>query len=999
MFHVREPTKGDKKTTRLEQRDYMKGRISMVQQLKRGLVGLMTAAMIMSNMTPTVFAATTVDNGTWSSDHKTYTYWATVDGKSAKQEAKGDDIVSKEIKAATCKDDGTTTYTATLVDGSTVTDTVTISHETVDHTWNDTWEKVITKKPTCTEKGEYKYQKVCDVCGDKADVEGETGEIAATGHDYKVKSEKVLTEATCAEEGSAGSKQVVKRCSSCDDEISVTEEIKAPDHKLTTISEDPATCTTNGAKKEKCENCNEVFTTILPATRHTYEWKTITGDTRYPVVEATCEEEGSHYEQQICKTCGAKGEISEKITDEAKGHTWVADEDDKNAEAPTCTTTGKAISTCSVCGTHAAAATLPMIPHTYDGTTKDVNVVEATCQQDGSHDVAEYCTVCGYENILKANVIDKKVDHAAAKPVEETIEEKTCNKAGSYNLVTYCKWCNEKLTSETVEVPAGHTWSENYTEDTASTVEPTCTKDGYHYMVRTCTVCGKVNAADKVEANKVTDPALGHYWDFDDSKTIQDSTCTEEGIGSGVCLRENCGATTTVIPALGHQYNEEDVLYASDADRPTCTKEGTGKVKCGKCEKVVTVTTDKIAHTAGDAKVVTAVTDCTKGGTKVTAQYCKVCGTEIEGSRVETKVDATEAHVYDSGEIIWNRDYTGGTAYFSCTSDGCQEVLKVESDAKSLTTNATVPASCTETGTKSVTLTISKKVGDVTLTATDIKDVEIPKVAHKLLDPVQETIDGTKYTVVRCATCNEIQAKEVVGQHTSEVEIEGKEATCTEDGLTAGKQCTLCGEWTVKQEVIPAAHTPEKVEKVEATCTKDGQEAGTKCSVCGKWLVEKDGEYVEADEAPATIPATGKHTESKVVLENEVKATYDKAGSYDKVVYCTVCNEELSRETVAIAKLTKAAQTISVKPTSKTVKASKVKKAAQKFTVKATAKGNVTFKKSSGSKKVTITKAGKVTVKKGTKKGTYKIKVKVSAAATSKYAATSKTVTITVKVK
>ena len=44
-------------------------------------------------------------------------------------------------------------------------------------------------------------------------------------------------------------------------------------------------------------------------------------------------------------------------------------------------------------------------------------------------------------------------------------------------------------------------------------------------------------------------------------------------------------------------------------------------------------------------------------------------------------------------------------------------------------------------------------------------------------------------------------------------------------------------------------------------------------------------------------------TPAKAVKENEVAATCTAEGSYDSVVYCTVCGEELSRTSEVVAKL------------------------------------------------------------------------------------------------
>ena len=79
----------------------------------------------------------------------------------------------------------------------------------------------------------------------------------------------------------------------------------------------------------------------------------------------------------------------------------------------------------------------------------------------------------------------------------------------------------------------------------------------------------------------------------------------------------------------------------------------------------------------------------------------------------------------------------------------------------------------------------------------------------------------------------------------------------------------------------------ETIPAVDATCGKVGSTEGTKCSDCGATLV-----------APTEIPATGEHTAADAVVENVVDATCTVGGSYESVVYCSVCGAEMSRETV-----------------------------------------------------------------------------------------------------
>ena len=59
-------------------------------------------------------------------------------------------------------------------------------------------------------------------------------------------------------------------------------------------------------------------------------------------------------------------------------------------------------------------------------------------------------------------------------------------------------------------------------------------------------------------------------------------------------------------------------------------------------------------------------------------------------------------------------------------------------------------------------------------------------------------------------------------------------ATCTEDGLTEGSRCTVCGEFIKAQKVVPATgHTLVTDKAVAATYTKTGLTKGKHCSVCG----------------------------------------------------------------------------------------------------------------------------------------------------------------------
>ena len=115
-------------------------------------------------------------------------------------------------------------------------------------------------------------------------------------------------------------------------------------------------------------------------------------------------------------------------------------------------------------------------------------------------------------------------------------------------------------------------------------------------------------------------------------------------------------------------------------------------------------------------------------------------------------------------------------------------------------------------------------------------------------------------------------------KHNTETVIPGKDATCTEEGLTEGKKCSICGEITVEQEVIPMLdHTEEVIPGKDATCTEDGLTEGMMCSVCGEILVEQE-----------VIPMLD-HTE-EVIPGKDATCTED---GLTEGMMCSVCGEIL----------------------------------------------------------------------------------------------------------
>ena len=139
---------------------------------------------------------------------------------------------------------------------------------------------------------------------------------------------------------------------------------------------------------------------------------------------------------------------------------------------------------------------------------------------------------------------------------------------------------------------------------------------------------------------------------------------------------------------------------------------------------------------------------------------------------------------------------------------------------------------------------------------------------------VSEYVTGdVTYTEIKTTEKHTLGALEVLLQ-----------PTCTTDGLKV-QHCTICENIIVNEPIPATGHSGDFATDKDATCTADGVESRI-CTVCG---VKEE----------RVIPALG-HKAGEVVVENNVDPTCTEKGHYDNVVYCTVCEEELSCKTVEV---------------------------------------------------------------------------------------------------
>ncbi|MCM1054462.1 MAG: hypothetical protein NC394_02970, partial [Bacteroides sp.] len=416
------------------------------------------------------------------------------------------------------------------------------------------------KDPTCTADGNSAYW-TCSVCNKMFSDENGTTEITAddtvikaghtfsedwskdeNNHWHKCKncgatdtkaahtwnSGTITKAATCTAKG-------VKTytCTVCGQ--TKTEDIAATGHTLTETKAKAATCTEKGNTAYwYCSTCRKYFSDSASKTETTLDKTVIAakGHTEViiPTVAATCTKTGLT-EGKKCSVCGAITKTQTTVS--AKGHTEVTDA----AKAPTCTETGLTEGKhCSVCDTVITAqTTVPATGHDWgDG------VVTTTATEDSEGVKTFTCANC---QETRTETIPK-LDHVHSLTHHEKVDA-DCLNAGTVEY-WHCEKCGNDYGDDAgtnqladLTIPA-----KGHTEETDAAVAATCTETGLTEGSH-CSVCKAVLTKQE------TVPALGHDWNEGEVTTAP--TCTQKGVKTFACKRDNCAETKTEeIAAAGH---------------------------------------------------------------------------------------------------------------------------------------------------------------------------------------------------------------------------------------------------------------------------------------------------------------------------------------------------------------------------------------------------------------------------------------------------------------
>ncbi len=792
---------------------------------------------------------------------------------------------TEAVTPPTCTLDGYTTYTCSACGDEYIDDKVISDGHTPAAAVK---EKEV--KATCTVAAYYEEVIYCDICGEEISRNPVYG--TTLPHTEEAIPE---VEATCTQTGlTAGVK-----CSVCGEILTAQEETPALHHDMGAYVETKAaTCTEAGEERADCSRCDYFETREIAKKAHTEE--------EIPAVAPTCTEDGLTAGIK-CSVCGEVLKAQE--TDPKLGH----DMGEFVVTTPaTCTAEGEERSDCSRCD-YFETQEIAKAAHTEE----EISAVAPTCTEDGLT-AGVKCSVC--DEVLTAQETDPKLGHDMGEYVET--KPATCKEAGEERAD--CSRCDYFETQEIEKVA--------HTEEEIPAVAPDCENDGLTAGIK-CSVCGEVLKAQE------TAPKLGH--DMGEFVVTTPATCTAEGEERADCSRcdyfetqkiekaahswadADCTAPSTCTvcgttsgDAIGHDMGE----YV-ETKPATCTEKGEERADCSRCDYFETREIAEKDHTEEEIPAVapTCLEDGLTAGIK-----CAVCGEVLKAQETDPKLG------HDMGEFVVTTPAT-------CTAEGeersdCSrcDYFETQEIAKADHTEEEIPAvapTCLEDGlTAGVKCSVCGEVLKAQETA--------PKLGHDMGEfvvttPATCTAEGEERK--DCSRCDYYETQEIAKVAHTEEEIPAVAPTCTEDGLTAGVKCAVCGEvlkaqetdpklghdmgafvvttpatckeageersdcsrcdYFETQEIAKLAHTEEEIPAVAPDCINDGLTAGIKCSVCGEVL-----------EAQQIDPAKG-HTPAEAVKENEKEATCKEAAYYEDVVYCDVCGDEISRTPVTGEKL------------------------------------------------------------------------------------------------
>lgn len=491
-------------------------------------------------------------------------------------------------------------------------------------------------------------------------------------------------------------------------------------------------------------------------------------------------------------------------------------------------------------------------------------ITEPTCAHTGKKTYT--CTDCGtVETEILAQTEHKYKKHYVSKSWLEMLVERILNVFFGYegeNAFFYrCEVCGEIMTSSGMSAMS-------------VSAQDTCIHELGDWEVsvepthvegiaiRKCSICGKAVEAKTLEADGTHTES---NWIID-----IEPTCAAKGLRHKECTF--CGEVLEyeVLSELGHDYSEE---WTVDKEA-TCTEKGSKSHHCTRCSVVTDVTVLAIInHAYGDEIIVEAT--CETAG--YTYHVCATCGYLEKVRDIEAKGHTESGWITDVAATCGQDGYR----HKECLT--CGKILEKEyldREKHSYGETLTVVATCEKGG---YTYHVCEVCGHYE------KIVDLPAQGHSHIIDWGKDATCTETGLTKgehCGICGEVFIKqEVIAKkaHTESEWIVDNAATCAGGGFRH-KECLICGEILKIEQTNPNGHMYGDTLTIEATCETAGYTYHV-CKVCGY------------SERTSTLNAPG-HTEA---IDEAKAATCSETG-LTAGKHCSVCGKVLKKQEVIAKK-------------------------------------------------------------------------------------------------
>ena len=368
-------------------------------------------------------------------------------------------------------------------------------------------------------------------------------------------------------------------------------------------------------------------------------------------------------------------------------------------------------------------AKLTTTPH--NPQTLESNIVDATCDKDGSKTVTTSCSDCGYV-ISKNNVVIPATGHKwgewkhdAATAEASATHTRVCANDASHTETKACDFTSQVTQNQTSDLPEittytckdcgysyaketkpalGHT--HNYGAPVADYTSGEAFVEGKNYT-HTATCTGEGTCSQPTKTDKCT---------FNNGVETKAATCTEPGVKTFTCTE--CGGTYTVaIPATDHNWGDWKHVEGTE----------------GADAKHSRVCANDASHTETKACDFTAkvTQEATLDQPEITTYTCKDCGYFYtkETAPALAGVTVTVNAVENGSVTLAGQDVTAGGS-------------KKFAENGTYTLVATPNADCTFVGWQTGNKIVST---DATYTTVAIADITYTPVFAESAKPVQFT--------------------------------------------------------------------------------------------------------------------------------------------------------------------------------------------------------------------------------------------------------------------